>query len=230
MEESFKKKIKDLKKKDTKTDTESFHQQTHKSSLCHWRVTTKQKLGWKVHNFFWIGSLSHCCLTAHQRDQPHIVTTTKKPIRKEKMQLIESGHHRDKYHGSDDIVIRCPRGETLLDFFFLLFVCHFVPLVLFLSLVRWIVWLHSHSSLIAPVSTVTWSFRWTRVWMFGHRQSSNGSKLCKKASSGPFKEKQTALVKAPLKQVNVGSKLDVRGQIGSSRKQHPEFWTFTVTW
>lgn len=126
-----------------------FINKLHKSSLCHWRVTTKQKLGWKVHTFFWIGSLSHCCLTANQRDQPHIVTTTKKPIRKEKMQLIQSGHHKDKYHASDDVVILCPRGETPLDFFFLLFVCHFVTLVHFLSLARWIVRLHSHSSRIA---------------------------------------------------------------------------------
>lgn len=37
------------------------------------------------------------------------------------MQLIQSGHHRDKYHASDDVVILCPRGETPLDFFS--FVC-----------------------------------------------------------------------------------------------------------
>lgn len=144
VEERFKKKIKDRKNTIPKLILKHFINKRHKSSLCHWKVTTKRKLGWKIHTFFWIGSLSHCRLTADQRDQPHIVTTSKKPIREEDMQLIQSGHHRDKHRASDHVLSLCPRDETPLDFFS--FCLYFTSLLSFTSsLVREIVRLHSHS-------------------------------------------------------------------------------------
>ena len=110
------------------------------------------------------------------------------------------------YYSNFFFVYLCFFGFALLTLFFFLSKMH-CALCQFLSLVRWIVSLHSHCKRTTPGFTCKWTethiFRRTKICLFGpHKRLDElwhlpkRSGLSEQTNSGPFKANQT--VKAPL--------------------------------